>query len=302
MNRPLATFRHRRRPIRRLLFEALGGSFIAFLVSGIPYLYGSEAWSVLGGFVAIIGAAAVYLRHQHRKEKETITLYEDRIVWRDHRGRRQEAEYSRIIDVEPDQRRHKHWVRVHGTDGFWISPEIERFTELWRRLYHPMEVRGAMPFGQETWTARNTYRHGQIVTRRAVFFLVVGMFLFSITSARHLIGGYPLALGVLILGIQQLMTSIFERIEFVGGEIVHRSWIPGVKRSIPLGRIVGACLYESRFGYSGVIDTDFGEIRFGDDFEGVEGMVTEAERLGTARYARTKPLALEAPTEQSSTA
>lgn len=295
MSRPIAVFRYRKRFFWKALRETLGGLGIALLFYAVPYLFQERVWPLLALFLGLIGVVAFCLVLARRRETGTIALYEDQIVWQDHRGRRQVATYDRITKVVPDLERHRHFVHVLGTDGFAISPEIERFTELWRRLYHPNQVRGAMPPGREEWTASRTFRPSRNPIGAALLLFLIALFIARQSVQVPSVGISPsgvdqiiLSLIVALFGVQQLMTAAFERIEIEGRELIHRSWMPGVQRRIPLGAITGACLYESRsLGDTGVIDTDRGEVRFRFGYTASEELVREAERLGTARFAET---------------
>jgi hypothetical protein len=288
-DRPIAVFRRRKRPLRRWAWEAGGGFVLATVVYALPYLYTWQAWIWLC-FALGAAAATIYAFYRaFRARQDTVTLYPDRITWRDYRGRRKEALYSQIVDMEPDRQRHRHLVRVRGAGGFWISPETERFTELWRRLGAPQNVRGPMPWGRERWQALDAYGPHPSQRTRSKWILLASLLLIGCVIALSPIL-FVICVTVGFANIRKLMSSAYERVEITADEIVYKSWIPRVQRRVPLGAIVGACLYDAKTTGTSVIDTDYGEIRFPSSFDGADNLVREAERLGAARYGLAEVL------------
>lgn len=291
MDRPYALFRRRRRPLQRLGQQVVWGAVLAVILIGIQRLVAAGEWVAVGPTAALAAVMAYQAYAAIRRLGGWIALYEDRIVWRDERGRRHETLPSSIVELEPDQHGQDCLVRVRGGKNLTLSPDFERTTELKLRLQDGNEFRHPIPFSREPWQGSSSYGPTAAAGGLGLLLVVMGvLFATGMMGDANLKYG-ALTAGILLLwGIRDILSFFFEGIEIEEDFLIHRSWVPGFSRRVPVGSILGAVQVKSAVRQTGVIDTDLGEIYFAMDFDGAENLIWEAQRLGTARYEQAKRL------------
>jgi hypothetical protein len=289
---PVRVYQYRERPLVRFVSEALAGLVAAVVVIALPALIAAGAWPPM---VILVATAAVFIRIAvgvRLLRRARILLYEDRVVRQGAFGVKREIPYIQIREIVPGAEEYGEIV-LSSHERLWITPDIEGFSDLRRRLAARHAGAGSLPPTREPWRATTVYTYRYRMAVKALLLAVIAYVCGSVGRQAYksdytLFGWIFLAVAGLsaLAAIWLLLVQFVERIEIRDDHLVWISPFGTIWRRVPTGRILGGVLRESRGYRKGAIDTDDGEIRFSSDLKNAADLVAEAERLGAARLAQ----------------